>query len=382
MQAKRRTIASQPCWVVGNRQVELAVTELGGHMAPVTFCRDTASPVQPYYISPWQEEGLRIPDPVLVPLRGDFFCMPFGAPSAYRGRPYACHGDTATRKWKLQGVGAAGRANWLTMTMETKDLPGKVTKRLGLIDGQNVVYCQHILEGYSGATSLGHHATLAVPEKPGSLRVATAPFRLGMTNPTVVGDPAIGHYQSLALGERFTDLRKVPLLWKKPALGDCTAFPTRVGFTDLLGIWPQPTATPAWTTATVQGEGYLWFALKDAAVLPATLFWIANRGRHSSPWNGRNRCLGLEDVCGYFANGLAESARPNMLNRMGIPTAVRLSPRRPTAVNYIQGVVKVPRGFQCVRGAALAPGEVTFTSVTGKKVTAAVNHEFLRTGRA
>src|SRR5947208_15940031 len=53
--AQLRTLHSQPSFVIGTKQVELAVTQLGGHMAPVTFFRDTAQPVRPYYISPWPE---------------------------------------------------------------------------------------------------------------------------------------------------------------------------------------------------------------------------------------------------------------------------------------------------------------------------------------
>ncbi|MGB2821834.1 MAG: hypothetical protein WBF17_12695, partial [Phycisphaerae bacterium] len=319
-------------------------------------------------------------EPVLVPLRGDFFCMPFGAPSTHRGESHVCHGETATAKWKCRGVKADGDVTRLTMTMKTKVRPGKVTKRLQLVAGHNVVYVQHVLEGYSGGVSLGHHAILAVGEREGSIRVATSPFRLGMTNPGVVGDPAERQYQSLAIGEEFTSLAEVPLLWKDPATADCTRFPARTGFTDLLGVFAKPEECPAWTTATVEDEGFLWFALKDPAVLPTTLLWISNRGRHNPPWNGRNRCLGLEDVCGYFANGLADSARENLLTQAGIPTTVRLSKKAPTTINYIQGVVRVPRGFECVETASFGPGEVAFTSVTGKKVTAAVRHEFLGSG--
>ena len=381
MKAKRRVIAGQPSWVLANRQVELAVTELGGHMAPVTFHRDSASRVQPYYISPWQGEKVKLDEPVLAPLRGDFFCMPFGAPGVWRGVRHICHGEPATGKWTMGGVAVDGRVARLTMTMRTSALPGKVTKRLSLVDGHNVVYCQHVLEGFSAPAPLGHHATLALPDSPGALRVATSPFKLGMTNPTPFGDPAIGHYQSLAVNRKFTRLDKVPLVWKDPAVGDCSRHPVRMGFTDLLGLWARSADGPAWTTATVQDEGFMWFSLKDPAMLPATLLWIANRGRHSSPWNGRNRCLGLEDVCAYFANTAAESAGPNQLNAMGIPTVVKLSKSRPTVVNHIQGVVKVPKGFECVRTASFAPGTVMFTSVTGKKVTAPVCHEFLTTGQ-
>jgi hypothetical protein len=266
------------------------------------------------------------------------------------------------------------------MTMQTAAVPGKVTKNLSLVDGQNAIYCQHVLEGYSAAVPLGHHATLALPETPGAMRIATSAFKLGMTNPTQFGDPTIGHYQSLATGEKFTRLDKVPLAFKSPAYGDCSALPQRTGYTDLLGLWAKDNLKVAWTTATVQEAGYMWFSLKDPAVLPATLMWIANRGRHSYPWNGRNRCVGLEDVCAYFAEGAAASVAPNQLSAMGIPTTVRLSKARPTVVNCIQGVVKVPSGFECVKNVGFTPGAVTFTSTTGKKVTAPVCHDFLMTG--
>ena len=73
-----RTIHSQPSWIIGTQQMEVAVTETGAMMAPVTFYRDTDHPVQPYHISPWQDEGLKLDVPVLVALRGDWFCVPFG----------------------------------------------------------------------------------------------------------------------------------------------------------------------------------------------------------------------------------------------------------------------------------------------------------------
>jgi hypothetical protein len=66
------------------------------------------------------------------------------------------------------------------------------------------------------------------------------------------------------------------------------------------------------------------------------------------------------------------------VNKTGIPTAVTLSPRRPTVVSYIQGVVKTPRGFGAVKAAKFGRDEVIFTSATGRKVAAPVHHEFLR----
>jgi hypothetical protein len=49
-------------------------------------------------------------------------------------------------------------------------------------------------------------------------------------------------------------------------------------------------------------------------------------------------------------------------------------------VNYIQGAVKIPTGFETVKTLEFAPGQVTFLSTTGKRVTVPVRHEFLKTG--
>ncbi|HUS47254.1 MAG TPA: hypothetical protein VNA25_22995 [Phycisphaerae bacterium] len=373
-----KTIADQPSWVIRSDEVELAVTRLGGQMAPVSFYRRSRAPVRPYYISPWQGEGLKIDDPVLVPLRGDFFCLPFGAPSEFRGRRHDCHGESATRQWTCEGVERSGGMTTLTLSMSDRTLGGRVLKMLGLVDGQNVVYCRHVLEGFSGRAPLAHHATLAMPTRQRSVHVATSPKRFCATFPMPGGDPADGEYSCLAPNNRFKSLSRVPTIWREPAFADCATHPARKGFVDIVACVNSRSRTPAWTAATFADAGFVWFSLKDAAVLPTTMLWMENHGRHSAPWNGRNCCLGLEDICAFFSLGMAASVRPNALSRAGVPTAVRFDPRKATVVNYIQGVVKVPRGFGKVRTVRFAPGKATFVSTTRKSVTAPVNHEFLR----
>ena len=115
-------------------------------------------------------------------------------------------------------------------------------------------------------------------------------------------------------------------------------------------------------------------------MLPTMMIWAENHGRHFSPWSGRNSCVGLEDVCGYFALGLEASAKANALTRAGIKTAHALRPSHPFAVHYIQGVVKAPAGFGQVKTLKFAPGEVRFVGTGGKTVAAPVNHEFLESG--
>ncbi len=385
-ESKQRTVHSQPSVVIATKQVELAVTKLGGHMAPVSFFRDSARPVQPYYVSPWQDEkSAKMPAPVLVPLRGDFFCLPFGGNSdVVAGEKHPPHGEIVGEPWKVVGTKKTGDVTTLTLDIETKVRKGRVTKELSLVEGQNVVYSRNLIQGFAGRVPLGHHATLAMPEKEGAVRIATSAFRFGMTCPGTFSDPKQREYQSLQPGAKWTDLTKVPAAWKDAPDADLTRLPARYGHADLVLLanesW-EKTGGPAWTTATFAEDGYVWFALKDPAVLRTTVFWIENHGRHGHPWNGRNNCLGLEDVTAYFANGLAASTSENLLTKEGVETAVTLSADQPTAVNYIQGAVKIPAGFENVRSLEFAPGAVTFISTTGQRVTAPVRHEFLKTGK-
>ncbi|MBM3846606.1 MAG: hypothetical protein FJ405_10020 [Verrucomicrobia bacterium] len=383
---RMRTVHSQPSHVLANKAVEVAVTRLGGHMAPVTFFRDSAQPVQPYHISPWQDEKpTKMPAPVLVPLRGDFFCLPFGGNSeAVDGEKHPPHGEVASDDWKVVGTRQLGDVTTLSTVLETKVRKGRVTKELSLVDGHNVVYSRHIIDGFAGRVPLGHHATLAMPEKEGAVRIATSAFRFGMTYPSLFSDPRQREYQALMPGSMWKDLTKVPAVWKGAPDADLTRLPSRYGHADLIQLvhesW-EKTGGPSWTTATFGEAGYLWFSLKDPAVLNSTVFWMENHGRHGHPWNGRNNCLGLEDVTAFFAEGLGASMRDNLLTQQGVVTAVTLSASQPTAVNYIQGVARIPAGFENVRTVEFAPGQVIFISTTGQRVTAPVRHEFLRTGK-
>ena len=381
-----RTIHGQASAVVASAQVELAVTLLGGHMAPVTFFRDSATPVRPYHVTPWQDEApTEMPAPLLKSLRGDFFCLPFGGNAEeVAGEKHPPHGEIAGSPWTLVGTSKNGRVSTLSLTCETKVRKGRVTKDLSLVDGENVVYSRHLIEGFGGRAPLGHHATLAMPEKEGSVRISSSAMRFGMTFPGIFSDPAKGEYQALQPGQRWEKLSEVPVAWKDMPAADLTRMPGRRGFADLVQLvnesW-EKTGGPAWVTATMAESGYLWFALKNPAVLNSTVLWLENRGRYGHPWKGRNNCLGVEDVTAYFAEGLAASTADNALTKQGVATALAWRAEEATAVNYIQGVVKVPPSFAMVQTLEFKPASVIFIAPNGQRVTAAVQHEFFKTGQ-
>jgi len=374
-----RTIRGQPSWMLRSSSVGMAVTHLGGHMAPVFFDAESSAPVQPYAISPWQGETEDLPAcGSELPLRGDFFCLPFGSGPAPNGETHPPHGLTSSGPWTHLESSSIGGTHRLKLCIELPVRNGRVTQTYTLHDGENAVYTTTAIEGFAGPATMGHHAVLAVSAVERALLVSTSPIILGMTCPYLFTNPAEGNYQSLATGRRFTRLSRVPSIFREARFADCSAFPVRPGFTDLLQVAQRPRGRhPAWTAAVNSEAGYLWFALKDPAVLPSTVLWIENRGRHSAPWKGRTSLLGLEDVCSYFDTGISASAAPNAFSLKGVPTAHRLSDKSPFEVRYIQGIVRTPAGFGRVKSVRFRPGEAVFIDATGNRLSTRVRHEFL-----
>ncbi|HEY8667296.1 MAG TPA: hypothetical protein VIL86_11555 [Tepidisphaeraceae bacterium] len=379
MKPSMKNVADQKSWVMKNNSVELAVTQLGGHMAPVTFYRDSKSPLQPYYIGHWHGQKIQIDEPVLRPLRGDFLCLPF-AGGMWKGKHYIAHGQCASQPWTFADLQRDGAVTQLSLAMNMTQPKGRITKTLSIVDGHNVVYSQHLLEGFRGRYPLSHHATLRMPETQRRINLSTAPFALGCTMPARVGNPLVGEYDSIQPGQTFEDLAKVPTLFKDQPFDDLTSAPRMRGYVDVLGVFHPPSRQPAWTAAVFLDEGFAWFSFKDPAMLPCLSMWFENHGRWNVPWHGRNNCLGLEDGACFLPAGMGPSLGENPASRIGIPTSVDLSPKTPTAVNYIQGVVKVPKGFDRVRDVQFGDGGATFFGDGGKKAFAPVNYEFLSTG--
>jgi hypothetical protein len=366
----------EPSWVLRSDVVALAVTRRGAHMAPVTFARTGAAPIAPYAISPWQQPGeLRPQVGSERGLRGDFFCLPFGKGSAPDGI-HPPHGATSQSDWTLVAQTSEGGIHRLTLALETPIRTGRVERAFLLRDGHDAVYTETTVHGFAGPATFGHHAVLRMPDAEGALRVSTSPISVGMTFPQPFADPAKGEQQGLAVGARFEDLHAVPAFAEGSAV-DCTSFPARAGCTDLLQIATTPSKSePAWTVAVNTQEGYLWFALKDALVLPSTVFWIENRGRHNEPWNSRTVLLGLEDVCTYFDLGINAASVPNAFSEAGFATS-RVLGNVPLVVRTVQGAVRVPAEFGRVESVAFTQSEVTFADAAEHIVAAKADWDFV-----
>jgi hypothetical protein len=375
--AKLLKIHGQESWTFGTAEVEAAVTRTGGHLGPVRF-RLGDRWVEPFDLAPWagDKPTTEMP-PVLRVLRGDFFCMPFGGnENPYGSEKFPGHGETSNSVWKFESA-APGR---LDLSMETTIRKGRVDKTIALLPGQSALYSRHLISGMKGPMAFGHHAILKLPA-PNTGRLSMSKFVYGQVFPGVFEEPAKGGYSILKPGAKFSSLRRVPRVDGK--LADLSIYPSREGYEDVVLMGSDVKLPFAWTAMTIPSEGYVWFALKDPRVLASTVFWMSNGGRHYAPWNGRHRhAIGLEEVTANFQYGLAESAKPNPLNRAGIATCVRMDPAKPFAVNYIMAVSAIPKGFDIVK--TIRPSadgrSVILTSESRKTVTSPINLSFLSRG--
>ncbi len=382
-----RTIDSQDCWVLESNCVQAAVTKLGGMLGPVSFELDQGKTVQPYWISPWQGEQGAPTEGLLSPMRGDFFCLPFGIHNEYKHHTFPVHGYTAAEPWeRISRESLSPKAHELQLQIKVPGMSrghlATVTKRIILRDNETVIYSQHEIVGWNGPATIGHHATLNPGEKPDSMLLSTAPFAFGVTQSNPPMYNRSGEYSALAPDALFDSLHEVPSIWNAPSKVDCSSFPTRKGYCDILTLFarhrePGTTMTPHWTAAVFPDQGFLWFALKNPRILPATVIWSENRGRHSHPWNGRTVCVGLEDVCGYGASGLSGSVGDNLARRKGIATSLNLNGDTPFIVNYIQGILAIPPGFDRVSEVAFSPNGAEFRSESGKTAASSFNVNFV-----
>jgi hypothetical protein len=354
---------------VSTPEVDFAVTEQGGHMAPVDFYFEDYA-VSPYALAPWEPDQIDVAMPhLLKELRGDFFCLPFAGQAHH-----APHGDPANAKWTL----VEQQERLLVLEMKHTDSGAAVVKRIEIKEGQQALYIEHLISGLEGSWNYGNHPILDFSElTEGQGRLAVSPYRWASVYDGVFANPEIGETGRLQEGAQFSSLAQVPC--RDGSTMDLTKYPTAPGHEDLvMMVNESPTRSQpfAWTAATF--DDYVWFSLKNALDFPATLFWISNGGRSAHPWENRHLGrIGLEEVCSYFCYGL-EASRENRLAAFGVPTTRQFEASEIVRLPIIQGVALVELGFgQVTSIKPLDDHTIEITGENGATVHAKIDWKFI-----
>jgi len=362
------TIHGEESFHLSTPEVDLHLTERGGHLAPLVY-HLPGKDASPFALAPWTPDEYPDLPPLLSVLRGDFLCLPFGGQPG--GPP---HGDPANAVWTAVESGPGE----LRCRMDTSDSGARVEKILSTREGHHAVYIEHKISGLEGDFSYGNHPVLDLSGlEPGAGRVSVSPFYWGSVYTSLFSDPANGETQALQPSAVFTDLKEVPLM--AGGTTDLTRYPAREGNDDLVMMANVP-ATPeqpfAWSAAVL--DGYAWFSLKNPEDFPCTLFWISNGGRSGEPWNGRHLGrIGVEEVCSHFANGV-EVSREDLLAPAGVPTTRRFNAGETVSLRLVQVAAEVPPGFgRVVEIVPRGPDSVIVTDESGAAVTVFVDWKYV-----
>lgn len=348
----------------------MIVDERVGQLGPIYFNIDSDSPISPYYKSPWAGKPTsKGYPPHLINLQGDFFCMPFGGNNRFLNHDYPPHGPTANGDWLL----TKKDVDRLELEMSFPDTETKITKKISL--GEDVFYQEHLIENCTESLPYGYHPILDCTHK---LFLSLSSFHTGIVTSDSDTPYYDGEYHALQGHARFSRIEKVPARQIEKPFEDCSIFPARQGFVDLIQMFysPQPFA---WCAASCPTGGYLWFSIKNPKTLPSTIFWMENRGRHFEPWDGINCCIGIEDVCSCFAEGASISSFDNDLTQLGLPTAHQFQKENVFSIKQIQGAIKVPKDFSKVSDVNYdkSKNHAIFTDINGQSVTAKMDIDFL-----
>ncbi|MGD9916265.1 MAG: hypothetical protein AB7S80_19495 [Rhizobiaceae bacterium] len=307
--------------------------------------------LRPLHRAPWVVGGETLGDevaPVERKLAGDFFCAPFAR--AEGDAPI--HGWSANGSWEPAGSEAAGDGAVTTRYRLRQSIQGAaLEKRITLVPGHPVIYQSHVFEGGTGRLPVAHHAMVHVP---GGARLSFSSKELGRTTlQPLETDPARGR-SILAYPQEFASLAKV-----QRADGgnvDARNYPFDRGHEDLIVLSEQPGNRLGWSAALAARDGFLFFAVKDAVLLPQTVLWMSNGGRSYAPWNGRHTAvLGLEE--GAVGIHLKDGEKP------GTPVDLELGAR--TEIRSAFGAIPVPAGWTEVADIRVADHALTLMDAAG-----------------
>ena len=376
-------IHGQESYRLKTRTIDAAVTQLGGMLGPVTFFPEDPAPVRPYAIAPWAEEAVPADTPAMLrALRGDWFCSAFGENAEpHAGHRLPPHGETANGIWQALDGAEIQAGSWLRLKMDLPLQGGSCVATTALLSDHSVIYQRHDLSDLTGPINPGHHATLAFPDIEGAGRLSFSRLSLARTYFEPTARPEEGGASYLKPDVEITDLRMVPGI--DGATTDLRRYPARRGFEDIAILCADPRLDFAWSAVTFPEQQFVWFALRKPKQLASTLLWFSNGGRRFPPWNGRHvNVLGIEDITACFHVGIAASCRENVLSERGIRTCLQPDSQRCLSIPYIQGVVRIPAGFD--RLASIEPhpngAGILLLSDAGPLVEAHCQIDFLRTG--
>lgn len=339
MEAEHATLADRRLeWDRG----DFCVSVVGAMCGPANFTLDDGRVVQPFAVAPWSDNPDGDPrydllPPLLRRLRGEWACIPFGAPQTR---------DDLPTEWTPEGEPGFndgyfhGPSSNLPHEVASEEY-GAISFVLDYPDEHPIARVRRSIRGVPGRAMLefglevearrtvslpiGIHPTLRLPDTPGRATLQIAGKGQVHTFPTDA-EPGISR---LAHGVVADDLSGVPNL--DGGKMDLTSLPLPVATEELVLVAP----VSGRATLTNNVERYRIDLRWDPAAFPLVNLWLSNRGRSAYPWNGRHLALGIEPVSAPWDLGAAVASSPTSpLRARGLNTSTTFTAGQTWSTRY------------------------------------------------
>lgn len=310
-------------WTLQYNNTNLGVQPLGGMIAQLDFETEKGN-ISPLITTDWAEKpNAEKLHPVIRNMQGEWFCLPFGAPSAPPTLPEHwkvaeanpqfnnLHGHCANGEWTLENQSE----NSLSISFEyPENHPIKQIKKHFLVEENAKVSIKvEVLPKEDCELSLGIHPVFKLAEEAGKTKIKVENYGFVYSFPV---DFEVG-VSKLNPDTKFTDLAKAPT--KDSQTLDLTTLPFDfVGeevtqLCQVQGKLSLENLSEAYTATLEWNE-------KDFG---NCLLWFSNGGRGGFPFEGKFRGLGVEPNAAAFGVGSPISAsKDNPLAKLGAKTSV------------------------------------------------------------
>lgn len=335
------------------RGITLVMDLAVGHIRSLEIERNGRT-LAPLHTAPWITDGEGFEDPKIAAnvrhLSGDFLCAPFGA-SDIPETP--SHGWPANSAWSVVEATPFEGGFKALYRLDRKVMGAEVFKEIVLRDGHPFVYQRHEFRGGDGSLTVANHAMLQLP---GAARIGFSP-RISFETPArpLEIDPPRGR-SALAYPTEQTSPEAFPKA--DGSTIDLTFYPIDQAHEDFLMSVHKTDATLGWTSVEDLERRFLFLSLKNPSVLPVTMFWYSNGGRHYAPWNGRHiGVLGIEEGLCLGAAGYRAAVEANRLTDRGIPTSLQLTANGVAEIRHVIGAIPLDGELGTIK--TLAPVDKT-----------------------
>lgn len=309
-------------WDCGRGEIQT----LAGMLGPVYF-NISEQEVQPFAVMPWGDdngsEHAALPG-IMQRTRGEWPCVPFGAPAPPAGLPdnwtgfssqpigSDFHGYSANNEWQL----LEKSENSIRLAIE---YPGdhaisRLERLVEGVPGLPVLRCQLEVLARSDVTlPIALHPCFKLSDEPEQTEIK-ADFSFGRVLP-IVTEAGVSRLKPDA---EFSSLDRVPALGGSLSVKHLPLPFATEEIVQLCGV-------TAPVTLVNHQAGYKVRINYDQTLFPSVLLWLSNRGRHEYPWLGRFSGVGIEPLCGAFDLGPDIGVwKGNPIAQQGVSTAITL----------------------------------------------------------